>query len=1108
MAPVALADLATEQVPPITDPSVLPPEDADERLKKLWNLHGHPHSARFANPELTSLAALVRYNAAVQPSQAAFLYPTGDSFTIVSWQDFDKLVTAAATHYAQKFQREIDGANECAKQPTIALLGNGNTIDYLVTQIALVKLHIRVLLLSNKNAPAARDHLINVCDAVGIIADESNAAVLSAEGFPQPHVNLIALKELETAGNPAKEAPPGFVTDDEWNLQAMIIHSSGSTGLPKPIIHTNRSLCLIARMYRLFPDFVVENWYLCFPLFHIAGVSIALSGLPNGLPTTLPPVNWPPAPSAILSAFRALSALNLPADCLHCAPSVIEDLHAYLSATTQDFTPLTSLKILQPGGAPLSPTLLDTLTRLGANVKTTYGSTEIGPPFRTIPHTRANPHCYRVRNLYPESPLVRMEPLGDGLFECVVHRGFPLAAELWLAGDDAPDPYRTNDLFVEDPPGSGFFALLGRRDDVLVHDNGEKTHAGAAQMALEEGGRPVVRKAAVFGSGRPCVAAVVEVADEAWDGSGREEVERTVWDAVERCNEAAAAHSRIERAMLLVLGKGEALPVTPKGNVRRKEAWKMYGGRVEELYERHLGGGGGETDGADAGAGDGLSDLDFIRAAIAEVCQRELADVEPEKSFYDLGLNSQGAVKLRSKLVKRFGAFPLMFIFEYPTLEKLYGYLTKSSSGEVVASNEGERLNWIRATIEKYNGIIDSWEVSRPLPKTSSNTDGEVIYLTGASGALGNALLEAFVQDPGVKRLYCAIRGQDPQGKVVESLKKRGYAEEIYSSSKIRAVPYDMKDAKLGLTPEAYDQLLNEVTVVIHNAWKMDFNQRVEMFEADCLSGAMNLLSFCSAGTRKTFSFMSSVAACMGEAAKGQQIQEGPVSDDPLMALNTGYAQSKFIIEKITQHYATALSIPVKLFRVGQLCGHSRLGVWNSTEMWPIMLSTGLHHLHALPSLPSTPVNWLPVDTCATSIASALFPQEARCDGEISTAAYTVHNLVNPSTISWSTFLATLANAAATTSPAVSAFDTISMPAWVALLEKAAEEGRHDVPGLKLLGFFQEMAAADGSEDAAVGGGKTGEGVEFVTASVRDAGAVDAEMVGLWLERWRAEGFL
>lgn len=83
------------------------------------------------------------------------------------------------------------------------------------------------------------------------------------------------------------------------------------------------------------------------------------------------------------------------------------------------------------------------------------------------------------------------------------------------------------------------------------------------------------------------------------------------------------------------------------------------------------------------------------------------------------------------------------------------------------------------------------------------------------------------------------------------------------------------------------------------------------------------------------------------------------------------------------------------------------------------------------------------------------------------------------------------------------------------MLEKAAddddEEGRHgEVPGLKLLGFFQEMAGAglESSDAETKGGGKNGEGVEFATSSVRGARPVDVEMVRLWLLRWSDEGFV
>lgn len=169
------------------------------------------------------------------------------------------------------------------------------------------------------------------------------------------------------------------------------------------------------------------------------------------------------------------------------------------------------------------------------------------------------------------------------------------------------------------------------------------------------------------------------------------------------------------------------------------------------------------------------------------------------------------------------------------------------------------------------------------------------------------------------------------------------------------------------------------------------------------------------------------------------------------------------------------------------------------------MISTGLKHLHALPSLPSTSVNWLPVDICASSIASALSAASH------STTTYTVHNLVNPSTISWSTFLSALA-AATSSSASTQSFQTVSMHEWVAMLEKAAdEEGRHgEVPGLKLLGFFQEMAGVgmESSDAETKGRGKNGEGVEFATSSVRGARPVDVEMVRLWLQRWSDEGFV
>ncbi len=155
-----------------------------------------------------------------------------------------------------------------------------------------------------------------------------------------------------------------------------------------------------------------------------------------------------------------------PVECVHCAPTLIENMYEHIMHNGGDFSPLVHLKILQPGGAPLATNIVKALTSKGVNVKTTYGSTEIGPPFRSIPDNCDNLNCYTFRNLYPDDPFLKMEEVEDGVFELAVYNGFELAADLWN-GENDNEPYRTGDLFTQDPPGSGFLCFKGGRTTLL-----------------------------------------------------------------------------------------------------------------------------------------------------------------------------------------------------------------------------------------------------------------------------------------------------------------------------------------------------------------------------------------------------------------------------------------------------------------------------------------------------------------------------------------------------------------------------------------------------------------------------------------------------------------
>ncbi|KAK5679509.1 hypothetical protein LTS10_008330 [Elasticomyces elasticus] len=967
----------------------------------------------------------------------------------------------------------IDAGNATGHQPTIALLGSGHTYQYFATQLALLHLGFRVLLLSPSNADVARDHLLTTCDAVGIVVQADLNA--DQQGVDLPMFTMLALP-TSSRTTPMHDIE-GFRSSDPWSSHSLIIHSSGTTGIPKPILHTHRSMMLIARMYRLMPEYAINNWYLLFPLFHIAGVSIALSGLPTGLILTFPPTNWPPAPSAILNSWHELETMGRPAECTHTAPAVIEDLYEYIVHTGGDFSPLTKLKVLQPGGAALSPLLLKKLVAVGCNVKTTYGSTEIGPPLRTIPHTRGNVHCYRVRNLYPKSPYLEMQAQGEGLFELLVYKGFPLAAELWPT-EDSPNPYRTNDLFLEQPPGSGLFVLQGRKDDLLVHSNGEKTNALALQMALDS--CPSISKSAVVGTGRAATAAIVEIVDNA--------NEEETLDTIEQICCGFPTHSRLSRSLVYILTKGRTLPVTPKGSVRRKEVEKLYGAEIKEMYRKLEYG--DQAVSSDPDEID-LSDQAFVLQCVQRVLGRD--DIDQNANFYRLGLDSQKALRLRSALMKRFGRFPIHLVFESPTVLQLVQSLTAAPSAGAKASGRLDRQGWMRDTIAKYSSQITklprAWN-----PQQIESSGDEVVYLTGATGALGNALIEAFVANPKIQKVYCAARGG--QQRLVKELTDRGYPNTLAQSSKLKAVPYVMSDPHLGLDADTYMEMAADTTIVVHGAWKLNFNMPVSEFEHDCVVGTMHLLRFATMVRQKTFSFCSSVATHLGAGAAGQMVPEDEAPDNMTLALDTGYAQSKLITERILQVYARHTRLPAKVFRIGQLVGHSTYGAWNSSEMFPIMLVTGLKYLKAMPLLEGELVDWLPVDICAQSIVSLLTQTK---DSPLASddAKSEVYNLVNPNEIPWTQFLDILEEASGVH------FTRVSMAEWVSKLQSASSCD-DQIPGAKLIGFFEDMAKESMAARPEFSTLRTAQEVPVLAATSE----MNVTLLRVYLERWRSQDFL
>ncbi len=119
-----------------------------------------------------------------------------------------------------------------------------------------------------------------------------------------------------------------------------------------------------------------------------------------------------------------------------------------------------------------------------------------------------------------------------------------------------------------------------------------------------------------------------------------------------------------------------------------------------------------------------------------------------------------------------------------------------------------------------------------------------------------------------------------------------------------------------------------------------------------------------------------------------------------------GYAQSKWVVEKLCEHAAQKSGVPVSVLRIGQMVGDSvqwvapslrnectlifsfEAVVWNETEAWPLMFKSA-NTVGALPVVDEYP-SWLPVDFAGKSIVEVVL--------NTTKPATVVYHIVNPNT--------------------------------------------------------------------------------------------------------------
>ncbi|KAF8610848.1 acetyl-CoA synthetase-like protein [Ceratobasidium sp. AG-I] len=934
-------------------------------------------------------------------------------------------------HLALAVHRVAHKVNPTAKLPQgtkMAILTSTDTIVNIALVLGILRAGLVPFPISPRVSVAGICHLLTQTDTHHVVAGGGSAIAHLVAGIKssvtekQHSLHIVPLPSFEDLFielcQPhiwhAHEEFPG-IAKGSGNSVAAVLHSSGSTGLPRPVVYNQEGmLCNFVNQppcWQMGPP-GARVGLMALPTFHVMGF-MTQCFFPQFSGYT--PVLFAPRPSPVIpSPEVTLQALiNSKCDFLLTVP-------AFLEAWSHDagaIKYLRGLKGIVYAGGPLTPWIGDLLIAQGLPVRAGYGTTELGAPVVFDMVLRAPEDWVYVE--FPSSTRLEFIPQNDdeGTFELVTmstagHKPFVVNYEI-----DGQSGYATKDLVLPHPTKAGLWKFVGRVDDQIVLINGEKTNPVPMESEIIKS--PLVRAAVMFGRERNQTGVLIELDDSKFDSSNHvdhKKVIKQIWPFVEKANHDTSTHSRLVKRSIIFSSPDHPLPRTPKGNVSRAASLDMYKDEIEAMYA-HL----GHTPSCPAlGVPTSWRDQDAVESWLSRCAEQIISrSVDIHADLFQQGLDSLTATLLLGNIKGALAsscdleaqsvstAVSQRMIFSQPTLRQLSSYLAGLfGENTSLPKRSSTPLEDRCATMEVMVAEYTKDMFSRPRTSTETSGDSSSLFLqnvvlTGTTGALGSHLLAQLLSNNTVKRVWALNRpSKDPAKSNIQrqraSFEDKLLDIELLNHSKLEFLECALGEPKLGLSRECYDKLQATATTIIHNAWQVDFNLDLQSFEPS-VRGTRYLLDLALGSTSKRaprFVFTSSVSVA-GLGAPGRTYSEDYIAQ-PSIAAGFGYGESKYVAEKLLE-VAKVSGVETCIVRLGQLTGDKASGSWSKTDWLPSMVASSISVGH-LPDAVGT-ISWLPLDAAATTLLDI-------CSvGELPAVAHVVH----PRPVQWSTMMASFA---------------------------------------------------------------------------------------------------
>ena len=540
-----------------------------------------------------------------------------------------------------------------------------------------------VLLLSTRLSTEAYVNLLARTNCTKIVHAQANAKAVR-QMMEKSSVAAFGIPEF---ANYSKEvwqpttARAGI--QEESQKWAFIIHSSGSTGLPKPIFQTHGA-CI--------SNYSTSKGYqalLTLPLFHNHGLSTFFRSLFKRKRISIYNANLPLTGNNVLEAMKVTAP-----ESFHGVPYVLKLLCETEGGTAE----LAKCQQVLFGGSSCPDDLGDQLVNAGVRLISHYGATELGQ-LMTSARPQEDKAWNYLRPLESVEPFLRWELLEDGSYECIVLEG--LRSKVSSNSDDPPNSFHTRDTFLKHPTIPNAWKYLGRIDDRITLINGEKVLPVPIEHRIRQS--VYVQDNLVFGVSKP-IPGLIVVPSSACQGLSSDEILDKIWPEIAAANQNAEAFSQISRNMVIILDPSQSYPMTDKGTMIRNRCYMEFSDLIETAYTRL------ET-GADSRGNRRAFELPELKDFLLDLFRTDLGfpDIQVDTDLFEAGVDSLQAIKARGILQSQIdiGSTTLAHnvIFDCGTIRKLAAHLYAARTGETWDSED--ELEAMSRLITQYSTFVD-----------------------------------------------------------------------------------------------------------------------------------------------------------------------------------------------------------------------------------------------------------------------------------------------------------------------------------------------------------------------------------------------------------------